>query len=246
MYHRGTRCTSWHAAILSPVVILVLCCDARAQSTGGAFGQRNLGGSISNRQGSFGGTPSASFEQEGVGEVTGTERFVRDARQPGQFVGADSSDTQNFFSQQSNVSQLNNLPANRNANRQNAGRNGAQQNRTRILRRRLNPGFRYPQISETVVSSKINARFNRLSTPNAPLDIQVAVEGQTALLRGTVASEEERKLAETLVSLEPGVWEVRNELTVSAQRPPIPRFEQVPGESLRPPEPDSATEPAAS
>ena len=252
MFGRETHSAYRRAAILSVVVIVSLGIDASAQSTG-AFGQRNLGGTITNPQNSFGGTPSRDFEQEGVGQVTGTERFVRDARQPGEFVGADLGDTQNFFSQATSAFQLNNQPIsrnNRNANRQNAGQFGGQQSRARILRRRLHVAFRHPQLSSTNVGNSINARLKRLSAPNSPLDIQVAMQGRTAVLQGTVASEEERKLAATLVSLEPGVSAVRNELTVSAERPPIPRVEQVPVEQLPSTDEDavtnSVTEPAAS
>jgi len=44
--------------------------------------------------------------------------------------------------------------------------------------------------------------------------IRVTVVGETAILRGRVASSRDRELAENLVRLEPGIWEVRNELVV--------------------------------
>jgi len=44
--------------------------------------------------------------------------------------------------------------------------------------------------------------------------IRVTVVGETAILRGRVASNHDRELAENLVRLEPGIWEVRNELLV--------------------------------
>jgi len=43
-------------------------------------------------------------------------------------------------------------------------------------------------------------------------NIQVVVAGPTVILRGRVADENERRLAEGLVRLTPGVHEVRNEL----------------------------------
>ena len=248
MFDREIRSLYPLAAIISLVVLLTLDVDAWAQSAG-TFSQRASGqqqlSSISSGRSSFGGTATATgdLDQEGVGQVTGNERFVRGARQPGQFVGADSGDTRNFFSQQSNAFQLNNQLTNRNANRRNTGQIGGQQSRTRILRRRLHAGFRHPQLSSTNVRNSINARLNRLSTPNSPMDIQVAMQGRTVLLEGTVASEEERKLAATLVSLEPGVSAVRNELKVSALRPPISRFEQVPVDSRPSSEAETVTEP---
>jgi osmotically-inducible protein OsmY len=38
----------------------------------------------------------------------------------------------------------------------------------------------------------------------------VDVVGETAILRGRVATRQDRELAENLVRLEPGVWDVKN------------------------------------
>jgi hypothetical protein len=53
-------------------------------------------------------------------------------------------------------------------------------------------------------------------TPNS--NIQVVVNGGTVVLRGQVANENERRVAEGMVRLEPGVREVRNEIRVAAAR----------------------------
>lgn len=44
--------------------------------------------------------------------------------------------------------------------------------------------------------------------------IHVTVQNETAILRGQVATEHDRQLAELLARFEPGVWQVQNELTV--------------------------------
>jgi hypothetical protein len=44
--------------------------------------------------------------------------------------------------------------------------------------------------------------------------IRVDVKNETAILRGRVATKQDRELAENLVRLEPGIWDVRNELIV--------------------------------
>jgi hypothetical protein len=44
--------------------------------------------------------------------------------------------------------------------------------------------------------------------------IQVGTEGETVVLRGTVADERERRLAENLLRLTPGIHQIRNELVV--------------------------------
>ena len=49
--------------------------------------------------------------------------------------------------------------------------------------------------------------------------VNVSLVGQTAVLRGTVATEAERQLAEGVARLEPGVMAVRNELVVASEAP---------------------------
>jgi hypothetical protein len=54
----------------------------------------------------------------------------------------------------------------------------------------------------------------------AALDLEgVSIEGRTAVLRGSVASDQARLLAEQLILLEPGIDSVRNELTSSWKAP---------------------------
>jgi hypothetical protein len=65
-------------------------------------------------------------------------------------------------------------------------------------------GF-YPEVRAVI------ARSTALSRPG---NIQVDVEGQTVILKGKVPSDEERRLAEGLIRLTPGVRTVRNELIV--------------------------------
>lgn len=47
--------------------------------------------------------------------------------------------------------------------------------------------------------------------------ITVTMEQDTAVLRGQVRTQRDRQLAEDIVRLEPGVWEVRNELAVTGR-----------------------------
>lgn len=54
--------------------------------------------------------------------------------------------------------------------------------------------------------------------------IRVTVVRETAILRGRVASPRDRELAENVVRLEPGIWDVRNELTVEE----LPRIAAAP------------------
>lgn len=62
-----------------------------------------------------------------------------------------------------------------------------------------------PQVAEAIQRSP---QIRKLSP------IAVTVENETATLRGKVATEHDRQLAELVARFEPGVWQVRNELTV--------------------------------
>lgn len=50
----------------------------------------------------------------------------------------------------------------------------------------------------------------------ADSSVHVSVEGDTVVLRGTVAGESDRRVAERMAKLEPGVSRVRNELAVAS------------------------------
>jgi osmotically-inducible protein OsmY len=51
-------------------------------------------------------------------------------------------------------------------------------------------------------------------TASVPGGVKVAVEGTEVVLTGTVSSDAERRLAELMAALEPGVRSIRNELVV--------------------------------
>jgi osmotically-inducible protein OsmY len=49
--------------------------------------------------------------------------------------------------------------------------------------------------------------------------LSVTLEGDTAVIRGRVATEHDRDLAAAIIRLEPGVGQVRNELVVESAPP---------------------------
>jgi hypothetical protein len=71
----------------------------------------------------------------------------------------------------------------------------------------------------TPSASEFNGQFGSRLTKIPGLSrvgaIQASLEGQTAVLKGTVATEADRQLAEGLARLEPAVQAVRNELVVA-------------------------------
>jgi hypothetical protein len=68
-------------------------------SSQGMFGTRTTGGSVGARNRSFGaaGGGASTGMDASVGTTTGGERFLRENRQPGQFVGADVGDLGSFI-----------------------------------------------------------------------------------------------------------------------------------------------------
>lgn len=87
--------TWWLVALLAAAILIPSTAHAQGRQTSGAFGNRTLGGTLGGRSSGGGGSGLGTTGQnlEGAGMVTGNERFVRGARQPGQFVGADTADT---------------------------------------------------------------------------------------------------------------------------------------------------------
>jgi hypothetical protein len=66
-------------------------------------------------------------------------------------------------------------------------------------------------------SPGVSTRITRLAQAGGVLTssgVQVSVQGNTATIRGAVATSYDRSLVGSLVSLEPGVWHVDNQVTV--------------------------------
>ena len=75
------------------------------------------------------------------------------------------------------------------------------------------------------VSADFQRILTRSSVFNSNTEIQVTTEGSVVVLQGTVASARERRLAENMLRLSPGVRQVRNELQVR-EVAPTPRKTQ--------------------
>ena len=79
--------------------------------------------------------------------------------------------------------------------------------------------FSTPSAAPTAVSIKISDQLNRSRSLASAGGVNVQIEGKTAVLRGTVASDHDRALAQQLAMLEPGVSQVKNELQVAGSAP---------------------------
>jgi hypothetical protein len=189
---------------------------ANAGSTGtGAGGGTSIGSSATGQgaQSAVGlgaqmGQP-AQLERPGfVGSSSETVTNVRSAQATGAAGrGSNARGGQNFGGLQGLFSQL----------EQNNFNQGGQQGQPRVpLTIPIRLGFQPRPVASTQFTSRFEGRLAKLPGLKAVGPMEVTLEGRTAVLRGTVASEADRQLAEGLARLEPEVLEVRNELVVGS------------------------------
>jgi BON domain len=89
----------------------------------------------------------------------------------------------------------------------------------------LRLGFEPQPIATRTFTVQVSGRLMKIPGLSRVGPIEASLEGRTAVLRGTVATEADRQLAEGLARLEPEVLAVRNELVVA---PPETRAEALP------------------
>jgi len=101
-------------------------------------------------------------------------------------------------------------------------------------------GFALPPSSIERVSADLERQLGQVLTSSS---VEIRLEGRMAVLRGSVATDHDRALAEQLALLKPGISFVRNELSTTAPQesetagPEMPSSELPPAESLpEPPE----------
>jgi hypothetical protein len=85
-------------------------------------------------------------------------------------------------------------------------------------------GFDYQPPSAARMHAQAREVIAKASRLESKDSILVALEGETLVLRGSTASDQERRLAESLIRLTPGVHDVRNELEVHETAPPPRRL----------------------
>jgi len=182
---------------------------------GGGFGSSGFGG------GGFGSSGFGSgFGSSGFGGSGFNQNSFGNNQQGGQnFVGRDSSDMASVFNQLGRNSnqffrQLNRtLGGNRNQ------RNNSSQgdNAALLVRVRLDVAFDHPQVRPTAVATAIRGRLDTILAGRNIVMPEVEMDGDTVVLRGVAPSESQRLVIEKLVSLEPGVAEVVNQMTVATE-----------------------------
>jgi len=181
-------------------------------SSSGSSGSRSGSGT-----GSGAGTTTLKMTQlnagDGtLGETIGTSGFAGFGDNSGRFIGNQNASTSTRSNSARQFSQLQGLLNNNNF-QQNANQNVA----TQQIRPQVKLGFNTPMMPSQALQSTVQARVinlpalgDRMSGVTALADAQ-----GTVTLSGRVASEDDRKLTEILVRMEPGVRTVKNELAVT-------------------------------
>jgi hypothetical protein len=229
------------AGLAGTFSVLADSANAQGTTTQSSFGTRTLGGSASSNrtgQGSTSGTNSTNGQGgTGTGTMAGAlgtgaptgERYVRGNRN-GAFVGSDTGDgASNSYSQQAGgagglggaMGNQMMMQAFRQSQQQNQA--GKQQQTKLAVRTPFRVDFMaQPQLT-TTFTARMQTRYLNLPALKGKGSIEPVLEGDTLVLRGRVESAADRKLVEDLLSLEPGVNQVRNELEiVQSASAPVP------------------------
>jgi hypothetical protein len=210
---------------------------------GSGFGGGGLGGS-----GFGGGMGSSGFGSSGIGGSGfggsgfgtggmggggfGTTRMNAGgfgqggaSTQGGQaFVGRDAGDMQSVFNQLGRNSnqffqQMNRQMGGGRNNRRNASQ---EENQTLPVRVQLNVGFDQPRMEPTLLAATVRSRLDKHIARRAVTMPEIEFVGDSVVLRGIVNSESDRLVLERLISMEPGVAGVDNQLTVGEPTSPDP------------------------
>ena len=152
----------------------------------------------------------------GFGQNSGTNQ------QGGQnFVGRDSADMTSVFNQLGRNSNQFFQQLNRTMGRSNRGRGNTSQEENVVLpvRVRLDVAFDHPQVQPATVAATVRTRLEKVLSRRSIASPNVELKGDTIVLHGVAPSESQRLVIEKLVSLEPGVLAVDNQMTVAPQQP---------------------------
>ena len=155
--------------------------------------------------------------------ITGSEKFVRGNRAAGDFVGTAATEEATFVGAAQAPPAAAVLSSVIGLTEEAAPRVNVPRTRTiaGIYPERLtidfeplpDGGMRLP------FRTSLSEPFNRIAT-NRGLEVTLSPTDSTVLLRGTVESRRQKRIAELLVLFEPGIETVTNELRVAPRRSP--------------------------
>jgi hypothetical protein len=210
-----------------------------------AFGQGNGSGMNSAFGNQMGMGGNNQFGLGGANQQNSPfNQSSNDMFRPDGFVGRDAADVRatldSMQGRESRGGMFDMMIENLNEMRDARRRWREQRNAPPRVRVRLEPAFDAPRppVGETALG--IQARLNDTFAKRAMTGATAQVSGRTAILQGAVNNQHERALAEQLASLEPGVSQVQNLLTVASIPPPQtlppPLESTAPASTLPPPQ----------
>ncbi len=191
--------------------------EARGARLGGTGLQRQSPGSNQGR----------GAQENDVGLLMGDERFYRGNRSVADFVGRDAQDVRSFVGARQLETPATTtaglVPRIESAISEEILQGPAPADvnlpppppsTTTMYEPRLRVDFRFSRPTGEAISSDLIRRLESSPALGLSTPLEVLLQDGTATLRGEVASQRERTLVELLVSFEPGISNVRNELTV--------------------------------
>ncbi len=178
------------------------------------FGQRTTGRPLTMQEG------RSQFESAGT--LKGNERFFRRNRRPTDFVGPDVREMQGFVGSVQARATGRVTPTTEGLRRRVDRSTSINQPLTvaprgRPHNPRVSISFSLPAVNESWLEDNVLNLLANSPQMSGSSRIAVSVEGRTAILRGEVLGVNDRDLAEILVSFEPGISSIRNELVVNPQ-----------------------------
>jgi hypothetical protein len=183
---------------------------------GGGMGSSGFGGGMGGMGSGFG---SSGFGNSGMGggsSMFGNSGFGNSYGGTQQnFIGRDANDMQATFGQLGKASTqfFNNM----NRNMKNNSRRSTKktvQNPGQPIRVAVNVAFDAPRPPSDQMALEVRTRLAKILAEHHMSQPMVKIEGDTVVLSGTARSENERDVISQLLAIEPGIRNVRNEMTV--------------------------------
>lgn len=230
------------AYCLIAVNVLMMVAGLQSIADAQLFGNRTLGGSAgsqirspfgnSGQRSAFGAASSLGSANQSAppgGVLEGNERFVRGNRSRQDFVGGNRNELSGFIGSEQAIG-VGRVPAATDSFRLEST-SAARINRP--LPAQPAKGMYYPKLVLDLEPNKLTSRPETDSQPtvvDAPVamarrvknvtgeSVQLFMAGDTAILKGTVASQHIADLAISILSFEPGIDRVDNQLVVGTLR----------------------------
>lgn len=176
----------------------------------GGFGQ-GMGGM---GQGGMGGMGTGGFGQSGG---MGAMGFGAGGQQQGTFIGRDSAEVTAMFEsmgRQGQQANNRNQRGNQNNNRGRDANTGAESNQQQV-RVQLRIGFEVPDAASSPMATVLTERLAKVLEERTISGFDFTVDGGNVIVTGVAKDDFERMLVAQLISQQPGVVTVTNQMTVA-------------------------------